>query len=629
MPSRESASLDLHETIRVLRSRKWEILVISALAVGAALAFAVRQTPLYRSTAEVLVEPIQNPLNPYVAPQEPNLDTERQLAQSQAVTSLVQRSKATNLSAQGLIGNLDVSVVAGTDVLSISYSDASPQNAARMANAYADAYLKYRTDQAVSRLNAAASGVSRSIDATFSKLRGVNARIGRLSHAIDAANQAGHTATASSDTDLLGTLTSTRQSLIGQLGALQTEYQTLTPNGAVRQSAGAVVQKAGVPKSPATPNLPRTAVMALVAGLALGIGVAMLRDRLDDRVKGRDELERQVGVPVVAAIPRVAGWHRESVPQLVMVTDPKSPVAEAYRTLATNVQYLASQRQLTLILITSASGGEGKTTTAANLGVALAQTGKRVILVSADMRRPRLNEFFGVQNNKGLSSLLEGTVPLADVAVPAGIRNLRILPSGPIPDNPAGLLGGRIGLEFMNSVPSLADFVLLDAPPTLAVADASILAPRVDGTLYVIGADQSSRSAIQQARSQLENAGATLIGAVYNDFDPARAESYAYYHSYYYAYYGRDEKRQARSRGRASRSLLRRKRAAKAIGFGEAAPNQEGHAGQAQRAAAREASSGGVVAVPISAAAEAGTGNGGNGTRAGLPLWWTPVEPSS
>jgi capsular exopolysaccharide synthesis family protein len=211
-------------------------------------------------------------------------------------------------------------------------------------------------------------------------------------------------------------------------------------------------------------------------------------------------------------------------------------------------------------LVTSAVGSEGKTTTASNLAVVLAQAGKRVILVSADMRRPRLHRFFGLSNERGLSGVLSDSTSVAD-AIKAPVPNLRVLPSGPVPSNPAELLASRRANELFGALRERADVVILDTPPMLAVADASILAPIADGTLLVINASRAGRSALEQVRDQLGNAGADIIGAVYNNFDPEDL-TYPYYYKYYNQYYAtEDGAKNGRSkirRGRKSRQAAGR-----------------------------------------------------------------------
>lgn len=569
MNSSQEQSADLREYTRIVRARKWEIAVIVITVVAVAMGLTLRQTPIYQGTADVLVQPIQNPLAPYSAPQIPNLATEQQLVMSQIIGQQVRKSTGATASASALVSHLNVGQVPNSNVLVISYRDTDPKVAAMMANAYATAYIDFRTQQATSQLAAAADALKRRIDGLQAQLSGLDRRIAKTN-----------------DPSTVSSLQSQRDSIVSQQAVLQGQYFTLLPNPAIQLSAGQVVQRASVPHTPVSPDKTRNAILGLCVGLALGIGFALLRERLDDRVKSREEVERRLGAPVLASVPRVSGWRKAEEAYLVLRADSRSPVAEAYRTLATNVQYLSSQRSLRVIMVTSAVGGEGKSTTSANLAVALAQTGKRVVLVSADLRKPRIHRFFGLLNGVGLSDYLSGNLALTIVAQESGVRNLRVIASGPAPENPSGLLGSGRNEELLEALREVADFVIVDTPPLLAVADASILAPMVDGTIYVMDASQSGRSAIAHARDQLQNAGGSVLGVVYNNFDPAKAKGYGYY-SYYTVYYagdsnGRNGHGNARSRKR-DRAAVSNANGTSAPGYGfapdlgaAAAPN--GHA---------------------------------------------------
>lgn len=533
---------DLREYLRVLRARKFEILLVTVVVVVAVLFFSFRSTPMYEGSAWVLVKPIQNVSSTFSVPVNPNLDTERKLVLSQSVAATVKRDTGTPLSTNALLGNLGVQVVTDTEVLVIGYVDPQPAVAAQFANAFADAYVAFRSEQILDQYEAASAAIQQRIDGVQLSLQDLNRRID------NARNQ-----------ETRDNLRAQRDTALAQLGVLNQRLLDLQANASAVQSAAEVVQRATVPTSPASPNKARDAALALLGGLALGIGVAFVRERLDDRVKSRHELERRLGAPVLAAVPRVGAWRKPEDTHLVMLVEPKSPVSEAYRTLGTNVQYLASQSALKVIMVTSAIGGDGKSTSCANLAVVLAQAGKRVILVSADLRRPRIHHFFGMDNERGLTDVLADTTPLTEVAKDPGVRNLRLVNAGPVPPDPAALLGSRRSVELVESLRAAADFVIVDTPPVLAVADASILAPLVDGTIFVLDAQHSSRSALVQARDQLENAGARIIGALYNNFDPTGGDAYPYYYyyHYYYQYAGLDE-RSTNGNGRPPRRRGRR-----------------------------------------------------------------------
>jgi polysaccharide biosynthesis transport protein len=510
---------DLREYVRVLRARKSEVLVIVIAVAAAAMFFAFRQTPIYQGQTKVLVKPVS--ASGTLAPnQAPNMDTERELVLSQTVAQKVKSDLSLAISGDALLSNVEVAVIGDTDLLAVKYNDPNPVSAARLSNAFASAYVDFRTQQALTAFEAAAGAVQ-------DRIAGIRGTLARINHKI----------VPTRDTPFQSNLKAQRDTLIAQLGVLNQRLLDLQANSSALQGAGEIVQQAEVPRAPVSPNKVRDGVLAVFAGLVLGVGFAFLRERLDDTVKTRQELEKRLGAPVIAVIPKIRTWRKTEEARLILQTDPKSPVSEAYQTMATTIRYMASQQELKVIMVTSSMDGEGKTTTSANLAVALAQAGRRVILVSADLRRPRLHRFFHLPNGPGLSELLSGAFPFTEIVEDPEIPNLRVLNAGAVPANPSGLLGSSRTVDVLQSLRESADFVVMDTPPVLAVADPSIMAPLVDGTLFVMDAGHSSRSAIQHARDQLEHAGGRIVGAVYNNFDPSKSASY-YYNNYYYRYYG-------------------------------------------------------------------------------------------
>ena len=294
-----------------------------------------------------------------------------------------------------------------------------------------------------------------------------------------------------------------------------------------------MVSPAPLPTTPSSPNKVLDGLIGLFVGLTAGIGLALLRERLDDALRGRGDLEDRVGAPVLAVITRVTGWRRRQEAKLVALTEPKSAAAEAYRTLRTSVLFASVQRGLRTIMVVSPGAGDGKTTTAANLALVLADAGKRVILVSADLRKPRINQFFGLTNEVGVTSVLAGEVKPWDALQSPEVENLRVLEAGPVPNMPAELLASEAMGELVADLREVADFLILDTAPILLVADALALCPLVDGVLMVADAESTSRSAVTNAREQLDQVGAPLFGAVLNDFDPSKARAYPYYCGYY------------------------------------------------------------------------------------------------
>ena len=208
--------------------------------------------------------------------------------------------------------------------------------------------------------------------------------------------------------------------------------------------------------------------------------------------------------------------HRPSA--LITLTNPRSPVSEAYRTLRTNIEFSSFEKQLHTLVVTSASPEEGKSTTLANLAVAMAQSGKQVILVDCDLRKPSQHVVFGLQNERGLTSLM---VPDADLSnpplQPTAQEGLQLLTAGPLPPNPSEMLGSKRMEEIIKRLGALADIVIFDAPPIIAVTDAAVLATKVDGVLLVVNAGGTKREHMQRAHALLKKVNAPLIGAVLNN----------------------------------------------------------------------------------------------------------------
>jgi protein-tyrosine kinase len=228
---------------------------------------------------------------------------------------------------------------------------------------------------------------------------------------------------------------------------------------------------------------------------------------------------------------------------LIAETEPKSPAAEAYRTLRTNIQFAGLDRPCRTIVITSATPSEGKTTTAANFGVVCAQAGSRVCLVDADLRKPSLHRVFGIDNQRGLTTaLLEGK-PLADVAVSTRVPGLSVVVSGPLPPNHAELSASQRMRDLLEAATRDFDLVLCDSPPVLSVSDAVALSAQCDGVILVVRVGGVSTAAVRRAAEQIDAVKGRILGVLLNRVNIRRGGYYAEYHRYYHAYYGADPKR--------------------------------------------------------------------------------------
>jgi capsular exopolysaccharide synthesis family protein len=273
------------------------------------------------------------------------------------------------------------------------------------------------------------------------------------------------------------------------------------------------------------------------------VGLAFAAEYFDRSITTQQQIEDNLGITFLGIVPSIERSKDGKAQDLIVHTEPKSAVAECLRAVRTNLLFMSPEKPLKTILVTSAGPQEGKTTTATSLAIAMAGSGNRVLLVDADMRRPRIHRIFGAANNFGLSSLILGEGSLATAAKETEIPGLSVLPCGPIPPNPAELLHTAAFQRLIGEMAAAYDRVIIDTPPVGVVADAAVMSTRVDGTLMVLKAGKTSRDVARQAIRQMRDVKAQLFGAVLNDLDLADQKygHYAYYYQYGY-YYG-DEKR--------------------------------------------------------------------------------------
>lgn len=302
------------------------------------------------------------------------------------------------------------------------------------------------------------------------------------------------------------------------------------------QGSARIADYAGLPAAPVLPKVSQTLVFSGLLGLFAGVMAAFLRESLDTSLHTPEDVTRHVGIACLGFVPRLQ-TSTNGATGIITLNDPRSPAAEAYRTLRSNLKYASLDNPAKCLLITSAVAGEGKSITVANLGVTLADAGNRVLIIDSDLRRPSQHLYFDVDNEIGFTSILVRDVSVDRAVKQTQVASLSLLTSGPIPPNPAELLDSGRAAEFIKSVREEYDFVLMDSPPALIVTDAMVLAGLCDATILVCEAEKVHRTAAHRVMQLIEHARGRMLGAVLNKIRFTRGGYY--YYPYYYYYYGK------------------------------------------------------------------------------------------
>jgi non-specific protein-tyrosine kinase len=464
--------MDFREYLAILRRRAWVVVLVTAVVVGAALVWSSRRAHTYTAHGEIVLGSFDNT--------SPDVATQVNVIASQAVHRLA-AAKAPGA------GSIRAVQDGTSDGVSIEAKSGNADLAARTVNAHIDGYLDFLRQRAADKYTAVAADLTPQIAALQQQI----AALDTVPNSPSVSDQ--------------------RTQLTNQLGTVQNQLQQLQLNAALAGRDVDVISRATTPFTPSSPTTRDIVLIALGAGLLLGVLAAFLLEFTDDTIRTREDLLRITGgqVPVMGAIPASRGDGRG----IISLKAPHSPAAEAYRSLRTAVQF-ATVDTGGCVEVTSPRSRYGKTETLANLAVLAAQAGRRVVVVDCDLRSPRLHELFGQPNDVGFSSVVYGEPLSRALRRVPGIESLYLLPAGPTPANPAELLASDRAHEVLSSLEADDTLVLVDTPPLLLVTDAAVLARAVGGVLVVAAARMTRRKQLRQALERLRQTDARLLGTV-------------------------------------------------------------------------------------------------------------------
>lgn len=512
-------SLDLRLYFSLFLHWFWLMLLAAAIAGAASYFLSIRMMPIYQSSTTVLVnEAPATKASDYssVMMSEQLTSTYSQMMAKEPVLLNVAQQVGLTNPVEDIKEWITVTPVRDTQLIQVKVETTNPAKSAAIANAVVTVFAEQIQEIQTQR---------------FAQSKGtLEAQLSDIEKQIAEYSSAAETAATYDERERLDTKVAQYREIYSNL--LLT-YEQVRLSEAQAVSSVVQVEPATPNLTPVKPKVLQNTLLAAVVGFLLAAGAVVAREALDDTIKAPDEIARKFKLPVLG----VVNHHRIDKNSLITLSDPRSPTAEAYRTLRTNVSYTSVDKPLRTLMVTSAEPGEGKTTTITNLAVVMAQNGRSVILTDCDLRHPSVHTYFNLENRFGLTNLFtqRDEVLLDATLHPTSLPTLAVMTTGALPPNPAELLGSRRMQTILESMRQQAEIVLVDTPPTLAVTDGAVLAPTVDGVLLVVRPGKTRASALRQTLEQLRQVKANVLGVVLNDV-VTRGRAYGYHYKYYRNY---------------------------------------------------------------------------------------------
>ncbi|MBE7474468.1 MAG: hypothetical protein DPW09_18485 [Anaerolineae bacterium] len=504
----------------------WLILLSTTIAAVASYLASTQQPRIYQTTTTILVGQVIQKANPDgsdFALTEQLAESYAQIARRQPVLQATVDALGLDMGWQDLQWRVNAYSIPRTQLLGITVQDISPERAVAIADEIAH--------QLILQSPASPNNKARQDRGQF-----VQNQLVELEGRIQKAQEQVKELQAKLDTALSAREIKDLQAQIADLETLTDKWQT-TYTGLLDFLQGGdspnyltVIEPAQLSSTPISPNVKLNVLLAAAVGFVLAVGAALLLEYLDNTFKSVDDLGTSLGLTALGSIERISGNDYKD--KLITVHDLFSPTAESYRLIRSNIQFMSVDQPTKSMVITSSNPGEGKSMTAANLAIIMAQAELKTILVDADLRRPTLHKVFGAPNLGGLTDLLRSPeFELNSYMKNTGIENLQLLTSGPLPPNPAELLGSQRMAQLVQLLEEMADVIIFDSPPVLAVTDALVLAKRTDGVIMVTQANRTRRDVTKEALKRLNQVTANLLGIILNQVPRGGGGQYAQYYS--------------------------------------------------------------------------------------------------
>ena len=526
----------------ILPLKRWWWLLVAATLIAMVSSYlaTVRQPPIYQTLASLMIGQVITDPNPTGA----EFTLSRQLAENYAEIANREPVKIATMEALGLswLPDYRATALPNGQFIEIVVTDIVPERAQAVANEIAHQLILRSPTGSQSDEQDRQAFVQNQLDNLQQQITETEAEIQTLREALGGMDSARQIADTQVQITALG----------AKLADLQGIYSDLLANtqgGAINTIS--VIEEAYKPTVPIGPNKMLIILLSATVGLSLALVAAYVLEYMDDTVKSPEEVEKFTNVPVIGYLSEL---DIDDVGALYAADNPRHPSVEEMRTLRTNLEFAGVDQPLKTLLISSTEMEVGKTSVAANLAIVMSQTEKDVILVDADLRRPNVYNFYGFQNKVGLSDVFRGEYDLDGVAKQWPGGEVTVITAGDIPPNPSELLGSKRMSEIMETLGSKADIVIIDGPP-FVVADAAVLASKVDGVLLIVRLGHTRKPAISAMMEQISRSGAKVIGVALNRI-PARSVGYYTGNPYYSAYYTNEEDKLSNSGRRDRKPLL-------------------------------------------------------------------------